>query len=105
MLKPEEYFEPLPASEKNEEYIAMESKSFAKDVWERFCSNKRALAGLILLGIIVVIAVIGPWISPYPYDGMDTMISIRVRLWHTGLEQIRWEEMNSPEYCTEHVSV
>lgn len=42
MLKPEEYFEPLPASEKNEEYIAMKSKSFAKDVWERFCSNKRA---------------------------------------------------------------
>ena len=45
MLKPEEYFEPLPASEKNEEYIAMKSKSFAKDVWERFCSNKRALVG------------------------------------------------------------
>ena len=75
MLKPEEYFEPLPASEKNEEYIAMESKSFARDVWERFCSNKRALVGLILLGMIVIIAVVGPWISPYPYDGMDTMIS------------------------------
>ncbi|MGN0159462.1 MAG: ABC transporter permease [Brotaphodocola sp.] len=75
MLNPSEYFEPLDSSEKNDEYIAIESKSFSQDVWERFCSNKRALAGLILLGLIVVIAFVGPLISPYPYDGMDTSIS------------------------------
>lgn len=75
MLKPEEYFEPLEASEKNEEYIAVESKTFGRDVWERFCSNKRALFGLILLGIIVVFAVFGPIFSPYPYDGMDTSVA------------------------------
>ncbi len=75
MLNPSEYFELLDPSEKNDEYIAIESKSFARDVWERFCSNKRALAGLILLGIIVLIALIGPLVSPYPYDGMNVSIS------------------------------
>lgn len=75
MLNPSEYFELLDPSEKNDEYIAIESKSFARDVWERFCSNKRALAGLILLGIIVLIALIGPLVSPYPYDGMDVSIA------------------------------
>ena len=75
MLKPEEYFEPLDPSEKNDEYIAMESKSFAKDAWERFKSNKRALVGLVLLVVIGLIAFLGPVISPYPYDGMDTSIA------------------------------
>ncbi|MCD8347933.1 MAG: ABC transporter permease [Lachnospiraceae bacterium] len=75
MLKPEEYFEPLNDSEKNDEYIPMESKSFAKDVWERFRHSKRAMVGLILLTIIVLFAVIGPFISPYPYDGMNTSIA------------------------------
>lgn len=75
MLNPNEYFEPLEASEKNDEYIPIESKSFWRDVWERFCGNKRALFGLILLGVIVLIAVLGPILSPYPYDGMDTSIA------------------------------
>lgn len=72
MLKPEEYFDPLPQDEKNEDYIAMESKSFGRDVWERFSKNKRALAGLILLVLIAAAAVFGSVLSPYPYDGMDT---------------------------------
>ena len=75
MIKAEEFFEPLDESEKNDEYIAMESKSFAKDVWERFCMNKRAVVGLVLLVVITVVAFVGPVISPYPYDGMDTSIA------------------------------
>lgn len=75
MLKPEEYFDPLPQEERNEEYIAIESKSFARDVWERFCQNKRALVGLILLALIAAAAILGPILSPYPYDGMDTSVS------------------------------
>ena len=75
MLRPEEYFEPLEKSERDMEYIPLESKSFGRDAWERFCKNKRALIGLILLGIIVVIAVLGPIVSPYPYDGMDTSVA------------------------------
>lgn len=75
MLNPDEYFEPLGELEKGEEAVAVESKSFWKDVWDRFCGNKKALAGLVLLGIIVLIAIIGPIISPYPYDGMDPSIS------------------------------
>lgn len=75
MLNPNEYFDPLDPSEKNEEYIAIESKSFGRDVWERFCSNKRALVGLILLSVILAAALIGPLVSPYPYDGMDTSVS------------------------------
>lgn len=47
MLKKEDYFKRIDSSEQNSEFIAMEAKSFARDVWERFRTNKRALAGLI----------------------------------------------------------
>ncbi len=73
MLNPSEYFEPLDPADKGDEYVAMESRTFGRDAWERFCGNRRALFGLILLGVIVLAAVIGPLVSPYPYDGMDPL--------------------------------
>lgn len=38
------------------------------DVWRRFCKNKLALFGLVLLVAIVGLAVIGPMVSPYSYE-------------------------------------
>ena len=73
MLNPNEYFEPLSEAEKTDEYQAMEARTFWKDAWERFCSNKRSFVGLIILAVVVLIVLIGPFISPYPYDGMDVI--------------------------------
>ena len=73
MLKPEEYFEPLPPEERDSEFIAMERCSFARNVWESFSRNRLALVGLICLTVMVLIAVFGPMASPYPYDGMDAL--------------------------------
>lgn len=72
MLDASKYFEPIPAEEKNSEFIAIESKSFFADVWGRFIKNKRAMVSLVIFAVIVLIAFIGPVISPYSYDGMDT---------------------------------
>ena len=74
MLSKSEYFEPIDASEKNDEFIAIESKSFFRDVCERFVKNKRAMAALVVFLIIALMAIFGPMISPYSYDGMDTSI-------------------------------
>ena len=73
MLRPEEYFEPLPQEDRDGQFVAMESKSFARNVWESFSRNRLALVGLILLAVLVCAAVFGPMLSPYPYDGMDAM--------------------------------
>ena len=74
MLNKSEYFEPIDPDEKNDEFIAIESKSFFKDVCERFVKNKRAMIALVIFLIIALMAIFGPMISPYSYDGMDTAI-------------------------------
>jgi oligopeptide transport system permease protein len=102
MLRPEEYFEPLPASEQNDDVILVERKSFSQDVWERFCSNRRAVFGLILLGIIVLVAVIGPFISPYQYNGMDTSVANQGASWQHwfGTDQMGRDEFTRVLYGT-----
>lgn len=75
MLQKSEFFNPIDKSEQDSEFIAMEPRSFWHDVWDRFRSNRRALIGLIVLLLIVLLAVIGPFFSPYPYDGMGTEVN------------------------------
>ncbi|HCW52402.1 MAG TPA: diguanylate cyclase [Clostridium sp.] len=63
--------QPLSESEKNNEFIAMESKSMFKDAWDTFKKNKLALVSLGVIGIMIVMAVLGPMLSSYTYDAQD----------------------------------
>ena len=64
-------FEPLDSSEKNNEFIAVESKTYLQDAWRRFKKNKLALFGLIFLILITLAGIIIPMVSPFTYDGQD----------------------------------
>lgn len=67
-----DWFAPLSEDEKNSEFIALESKTFLQEAWERFKKNKMAFAGLIILILFGLMAILGPFISPYEYDMQDT---------------------------------
>lgn len=69
----DDMFELLDDSEKNSEFIAIESKTFARDAWDRFKKNKLALAGLIFLVVMVLCAIFIPIFSPYTFEGQDMM--------------------------------
>lgn len=45
--------------------LSVESESFGQLAWKRFKRHKLALAGLILLGIIIVLTVFANYIAPY----------------------------------------
>ncbi len=64
----DDLFEKLDDSEKNSEFIAVESKTFLKDAWDRFKKNKIALAGLIFLVVMVILVIFVPLLSPYSYE-------------------------------------
>ena len=68
---PDEEFELLDDSEKDSEFVAMESKTYLQDAWSRFKRNRLALVSFIFLAIVVLFAVFAPMLSPYTYDGMD----------------------------------
>lgn len=65
---------PLDASKKSEGFIAMESRSYAQDVWQHFCTNRWALAGLFLLAVIVLFAIFGGIFSPYAFDAQNAAV-------------------------------
>lgn len=64
-------FETLGEDEKNSEFIAMESKTFFQDAWDRYKKNKLALAGLIFIVVLVLLAIFVPMLSPYGFETQD----------------------------------
>ena len=61
----DDMFEKLDDSEKNSEFIAMESKTFFQDAWRKFKRNKLAFAGLIFLALMILGAIFVPMLSKY----------------------------------------
>ena len=69
----EDLFEKLDDSEKNSEFIAMESKTFFQDAWGRYKKNKLAMVGLIFILIMVVLAIVVPMVSKYGFESTDIL--------------------------------
>lgn len=67
----DEEFKLLDDSEKDFEFVAIESRTYFQDTWSRFKKNKLAMASLVFLAVMVLLAVFVPVVSPYTYDEMD----------------------------------
>lgn len=67
----DDLFEPLPESEKNSEFIAMESKTFLRSVWDRYKKNKLATIGLIFLILMLIFSIAVPMLSKYGFETQD----------------------------------
>lgn len=64
-------FARLDDSEKDSEFVEVESKTYFQDVWGRFKKNKLALVSLVFMAVVILFAVFAPMFSPYTYDGQD----------------------------------
>lgn len=54
--------------------MARPATTFAKDAWRRLKGNKIAIFSMILLIMIVIMAVIGPLLTPYSYTTQDPLM-------------------------------
>ncbi len=61
-------FEMIGIDEKNFIDTTYASQPYWKDVLSRFSKNKGAVAGLIVILLIIIMAIIGPGLNPYTYD-------------------------------------
>jgi oligopeptide transport system permease protein len=50
------------------ERVAVKGRSLWDDARRRLLRNKAAVASMIVLGVLVLAAIVGPWLTPYPYD-------------------------------------
>jgi peptide/nickel transport system permease protein len=52
--------------------VNTESRTFAQDAWKRFHKNKLAVAGIVIIGVMLICAVFAPLIAPKdPYISLE----------------------------------
>lgn len=54
-----------------ERAAAIESRSLWQDAWRRLRMNRAAVASIVILSVLAVLVVAGPWFIPYSYDQLD----------------------------------
>lgn len=68
-----EMFRPVAENMKNAEKISRPSVSYWADVWRRLRSNKLAMVGLVIIAILIIMAIIGPYLSGFTYSEQNFM--------------------------------
>lgn len=53
---------------------AVQPQSYGRRVVKRFLKHKPAVIGLIFLVLLALVVIIGPFLSPYTFDGQDFML-------------------------------
>ncbi|HZG61479.1 MAG TPA: oligopeptide ABC transporter permease [Anoxybacillus sp.] len=66
-----ELFQPAPVNTSDQEKINRPSLTFWQDAWIRLRKNKGAIAGLIMIIILTLMAIIAPMTSDYSYKEQD----------------------------------
>ncbi|MFE8697157.1 ABC transporter permease [Cytobacillus sp. FJAT-53684] len=66
-----ELFTPAVDNYKDAEKIAKPSVSFWKDTWNRLKENKLAMVGLVMIILLILMAIIGPYLNGYSYYEQD----------------------------------
>ncbi|MGJ0685146.1 hypothetical protein ACR74R_00330 [Mediterraneibacter gnavus] len=71
---------------------------------KRLSRNKLAIAGLIFLGVMIVLCIVGPIVSPYSdITATDIANAKQPPVHSTGLEQTKMDEMSLPVFFMEDV--
>src|SRR5690606_32300310 len=63
-----EMFERVVQDRKEAEIIARPSTTYWQDVWRRLKANKVAMGSLVFIGLLVFMAIVGPYLNEYTYS-------------------------------------
>ncbi|MBQ3347533.1 MAG: ABC transporter permease [Synergistaceae bacterium] len=74
MYNPDEFL-PLTLEEREGSEILRPSRTYWADAWSRLKNDRAAMIGLYVILAVIVLAVFGPMLSRYEYDGMDFNVS------------------------------
>ena len=86
-LTKQELYAHVGADEVQAEHIEKPQVSYWKDVVRRFFSNKVAILSVAVLAVLIVMAIVGPFLSPYNYRTTD-VASVSDKLAEVGREAL-----------------
>lgn len=61
-------WDPLETGSDDREKLWSKNRTFAQDVWARFCNKRSALIGLIIIALMLLFAIVGPLLSTHDYS-------------------------------------
>ena len=64
-------FEPLGEDEKQTDIINRPSVTYWQNAWSKLRKDPLAMAGFVVIFLMILLAIFGPAIQPYTYDGQD----------------------------------
>ena len=70
---PDEWFRPLDRSEMDAEAVVRPSRTYWQDSWHMLRENRLAMAGLVFLSFLIIMAIIGPSLSPNSIEEQSIM--------------------------------
>lgn len=70
---PDEWFRPLDRSDMDAEAVVRPSRTYWQDSWQMLRQNRLAMAGLVFLVFLIIMAIIGPSLSPNPIEEQSIM--------------------------------
>ncbi|MFC0332191.1 ABC transporter permease [Paenibacillus sepulcri] len=70
-------FVPAKAKAEDQEKISRPPLSAFQDSWIRLKQNKAAMISLFILAILVILAIIGPWLTSYSYFATDYSVAFQ----------------------------
>ncbi|PQD95090.1 diguanylate cyclase [Pradoshia eiseniae] len=70
---PDEWFQPLERSEMDAEAVVRPSRTYWQDSWHMLRENRLAMAGLVFLAFLIIMAIIGPSLSPNSIEEQSIM--------------------------------
>ena len=57
-----------------------QGSSLWRDAWQRLQKNKLALLGLVILSLMILTALLTPWIAPYSYEEQNLALGASATL-------------------------
>jgi oligopeptide transport system permease protein len=67
-------FQLIGRSEQFDQALVRTPVSYWSDAWRRLQQNKAAIISFYVIIVIVLAAVVGPWLSPYSYSDQSLII-------------------------------
>jgi len=57
----------VAAPEAPDQTLARPSRTYLSEVFNRLARNRTAMVGIVFIGVLIILAVLTPWIAPYDY--------------------------------------